>query len=367
MKKNEKPTLSVCITVYNQRELVKQCLDNIIQCDENDIEIIISDDNSSEDIKGLVQSYSDNRIRYYCNNENLGHDRNIIRALELSTGKYALVLRTRDYLISEKIGDLISILKKENASYITAAALNQDGKIKLSYNREYFLRGREDFEANFKLFIHPSGNIYKLDELNIDKLNDFIKRECISKKAFIVHSLIRLQLAAVGDFRLIKEPMWVYTDTESAKDIAVNCSDNGMSVYDPSLIEERYLLEIKWMESILYDDLYFNYLLITKAYLYQATWGFKLVNKDKQSQHHYGYSGKKFSVLKECARFKQLSLLMYNEAFNVSKIKYERDIDKILWENILKNVFRYYVRKIAYHTSLYNRLAIIYKKYFLKV
>ena len=59
--------ISFCITVYNQSELVKKCIDSIVSYKGNDIEIVVSDDNSSENIRELLYTYHDDRIKYYVN------------------------------------------------------------------------------------------------------------------------------------------------------------------------------------------------------------------------------------------------------------------------------------------------------------
>ena len=91
--------ISFCITVYNQIDLVKKCLDSIVAYKGKEIEIIISDDKSTENIQGLVNGYHDERIKYFLNKENLGHDRNILCALSRASGKYAFLLRTRDMIM----------------------------------------------------------------------------------------------------------------------------------------------------------------------------------------------------------------------------------------------------------------------------
>lgn len=46
--------ISFCIPVYNQTELVRQCIRSIIEYKGLDIEIVISDDCSTENIEELV-------------------------------------------------------------------------------------------------------------------------------------------------------------------------------------------------------------------------------------------------------------------------------------------------------------------------
>ncbi len=356
--------ISFCIMVYNQYGLVKECIDSIVPYKGDDIEIIISDDCSTENIEKLIESYEDARIKYHRNDTNLGHDRNIVASLKRASGKYAFVLRTRDKMIATAIPNLINVARISDASYITACAVNQDGSIKIQYTKGRFKKGSEALAAHYKLFIHPSGNMYRLKDLQLEKLQKFIEQQDLSKTSFIVHNLIRVQLAVTGDFQLISEPSWIYTDTEKAKDKAVNHASEGLSVYDPSLVEKRYIDEMKWSKVVLEEKyIYSNFLMLTSLYLDQATWNFKLINSDKRVQHHYSFTKSKFSVKEEREHFKSVSVSLYDELKNVERKKFDRDLERIFKENRLNGAIKYTVRYLTNGTPLYNYLAKIYKKH----
>lgn len=356
--------ISFCITVYNQKELVERCLNSILPYQGKDIEIVISDDGSSEDIRSLVLNHKDSRIRYFKNEINLGHDRNIISALSKARGTYAFLLRTRDMIIPDSIPLLVRAAQVGNASYISGAAVNEAGVVKIHYTKDVFTQGKEALEAHFRLFIHPSGSMFRLKDLDFLQLQDFLDVNGVPKNGFIVHNMIRLKLAIMGDFCLIKDPVWVYTDTESAVDRAVNRSANNISVYDPSLVEARYCYELKWADSILdkneYTDVYY---MLTALYLDQATWGFRLLNSDKKSQYHYDYKRIDFSVSKERKKFKTICDSMDNEKPEEDSRTYERKMNKIFLRNRTGGAFKYFFRKITYGTPLYHAIGGLYKKY----
>ena len=356
--------VSFCITVYNQSQLVKKCIDSIVAYPGKDIEIIISDDGSTEDICGLVSLYHDDRIKYYLNEKNLGHDRNILNALSKATGQYAFLLRTRDLMIPDKIPLLIEAAKTGDASYITGEAVNENGELKIHYSKEFFTQGQETIDANFKLFIHPSGNMYRLSDLDFQKIWSFLDENDVPKNGFIVHSLIRLKLANTGNFRLIKEPVWIYTDTEVAVDRAVNKSNNGLNVYDPTLTGKRYEYEVKWATEILRaEDYRAVYYLLTALYLDTITWGFKLSNSDKQSQYHYNYQQIKFSVSKERKQFRKICEKLYNEKRFDDPDLYKKKMNHIFLTNKTNGAVKYIVRFLTYKTPLYHMASRVYKKY----
>ncbi|MBO4669959.1 MAG: glycosyltransferase family 2 protein [Lachnospiraceae bacterium] len=359
--------VSFCITVYNQSELVKRCIDSIVAYKGNNIEIVISDDGSTEDIKTLIEEYHDERIKYYVNSVNLGHDRNIVNALSKANGKYAFLLRTRDMIIPSAIPLIIGAAEKGQASYITGEAVNQEGDIKIRYSKSMFKKGDEALEANFKLFIHPSGNMYRVSDLELSAISSFLDENNVPKDGFIVHSLLRMQLALKGNFRLISPAIWIYADTETSTDKAVNRSANGKSVYDPCLVEKRFLYETRWAKQVLGEYYYKAFFRLVSMYLDLVTWGVKLTNADKRTQKHYGYEAIPFSVSRERKRFRIICDKEYVQIANSIDTNYKRRMGKIFLKNSTVGAVKYLIRKCTYGSWLYNKLSVVYKKICIKL
>jgi len=89
MANNIDPKISIIVPVFNGKEYISKCLDTLHGQTLFDIEIIIVDDNSSEDIKTAIRDYlKDSRICYIRleNNCGPGGARNV--GLKKATGKY---------------------------------------------------------------------------------------------------------------------------------------------------------------------------------------------------------------------------------------------------------------------------------------
>ena len=63
--------VSVAIPVYKAKFL-RDAIESVLNQTYNNIELIIVNDKSPEDISSVVSSFTDNRIRYYVNEENMG-------------------------------------------------------------------------------------------------------------------------------------------------------------------------------------------------------------------------------------------------------------------------------------------------------
>jgi len=92
--------VSVAIPAYNQAHFIRQALDSVLAQDYPNLEVIVSDNASTDNTTEVVQPYlSDSRVRYYRNPVNLGMIGNFKKVLyEHSTGELAQHLDGDDYL-----------------------------------------------------------------------------------------------------------------------------------------------------------------------------------------------------------------------------------------------------------------------------
>ena len=81
------PKLSIGIPVFNGQEFLPELLDSLLAQTFRDFEILICDNASSDRTAQICREYErhDSRIRYICNERNLGAVANFNRVFELST------------------------------------------------------------------------------------------------------------------------------------------------------------------------------------------------------------------------------------------------------------------------------------------
>jgi len=85
-----KPLLSICIPTYNRAEYLEKSLDSlIVQPEFSQIEVVISDNASTDDTEEVCKRYQEKykNIFYYRNKENI-HDKNFPLALMRGNGTY---------------------------------------------------------------------------------------------------------------------------------------------------------------------------------------------------------------------------------------------------------------------------------------
>jgi len=113
--------LTISVAAYNIEPYINELMDSIIQANcMDDLEILIINDGSKDQTSSLAYEY----VKAYPNSvklvekENGGHGSTINKGIELATGKYFRALDGDDWVNSNNLRDLVSLLKKADADMI---------------------------------------------------------------------------------------------------------------------------------------------------------------------------------------------------------------------------------------------------------
>ncbi|MBC5581184.1 glycosyltransferase family 2 protein [Anaerofilum sp. BX8] len=313
------PKLSICIAVYNQINLVKQCIESILKYQGNNIEIIVGDDCSTDNIQEMLELFSDMRIKYYRNDANLGHDMNILEMLRKCTTPYAFLLRSRDKLFGKEIPHILSYIEKyPKASYFAFSAVDELGNPVLKFSDREYAAGEDAAQAHTKIFVHPSGNLYSLKGLDFNKLQEYLSQYFQNHYAFVVHDLIRMQLIDKGTFVTSQEVVWQYTQRKL--DVAVNSAPHKISVYAPQYQYPRYRCEIFFsIKELAGKSQKIVQRYLVKRFYKSISFDFFYENQDPKTRYHYNYDPIAFSKRKERKNFQQVSNKIFSAALAPSR------------------------------------------------
>jgi len=110
------PVLTVAIPTYNRAESLKKTLEVLREQYDEAIEILVSDNNSTDDTSQLVPVFQQNMpyLRYHRNACNLGFDANIVKLYELSRTRYIWFLGDDDPVEDRAIENILQALSKYN-------------------------------------------------------------------------------------------------------------------------------------------------------------------------------------------------------------------------------------------------------------
>ena len=96
------PRVSICTSVLNQSEWLKESIASVVAQTFKDWELLIFDDGSTEDIKAVVDSFNDKRIQYFRSDTNLGvpHGSNFL--LKKAVGEFVCLLAADEWIWDKK-------------------------------------------------------------------------------------------------------------------------------------------------------------------------------------------------------------------------------------------------------------------------
>lgn len=112
------PLVSICIPTFRGATFLSHTIDSVLNQSYPYFELWILDDNSPDDTQTLVSRYTDPRIKYVRNAQNLGPEGNWNRCLDLAQGKYFKLLPHDDLLSVNCLEEQVTILEADTAEEI---------------------------------------------------------------------------------------------------------------------------------------------------------------------------------------------------------------------------------------------------------
>ncbi len=95
---DNRPLVSVIMVTYNSSRYVSESLRSILNQSYTNFELIIGDDNSTDNSWEIINTYHDTRIRKYRNEHNIGEYPNRNLAVSLAKGEYLIFIDGDDIL-----------------------------------------------------------------------------------------------------------------------------------------------------------------------------------------------------------------------------------------------------------------------------
>jgi len=106
------PLVSICIPVYNGEKYINETIDCCLNQSYKNIEIIFSDNCSTDNTIKKIKEYNDPRIKIYVNSKNEGLLYNFKKVFTYATGKYMAFLGADDGMEPAAIEKCVSIMEK---------------------------------------------------------------------------------------------------------------------------------------------------------------------------------------------------------------------------------------------------------------
>ena len=128
--------ISICIPHYNRSKFLLVVLESITKQDYTNIEVIISDDCSTDVSQYMIPRYIAEqvnkcsvRFRYIRQEQNIGYDKNLRASMAAAEGDYLFILSNDDALPrNDTISNLVTILKQLSFPDVAFANLHPYGR-----------------------------------------------------------------------------------------------------------------------------------------------------------------------------------------------------------------------------------------------
>lgn len=127
------PAISVIMPVYNASEYLAEAIESIISQTFEDWELILIDDGSTDGSASIIDRYakSDNRLKHYTNERNLGLIPTLNRGISLCKGRYIARMDADDVSLPDRFEEQYKFLEKNKdiaMCGINAILIDSEGK-----------------------------------------------------------------------------------------------------------------------------------------------------------------------------------------------------------------------------------------------
>ena len=199
------PKVSVIIPTYNRAEFLRSAIESALKQTFTDIEIIVSDDKSTDHTQELVESFKDRRIKYVLNEGNQGPSAARNTAILTSKGEYIAFLDDDDEWLPYKLQRQVEVLDRSQPNFCGVYSNRlfidrKSGKVLSDNPGTKQLQGNLLYQLMIKSPIHTSTVVIRKSCLDEIGLFD----ETIS---YMEDRDLWIRLSMHWDFEYITEPL----------------------------------------------------------------------------------------------------------------------------------------------------------------
>ena len=310
--------LSICIPTYNRINELTELIDLLLTIKRNDFEIVITDNQSTDQTREQVLAYTDKRVRYFYNEKPLPALLNMIHSLYNGVGKYVLYCNDRDLLYPDEIVKLMGILQQDDYSFVHSTKHSGYCSQRLCV----FEKGYESIMEQ-SCNRHPSGMVFnrRLIEKYVDEKIFEGYLQYIYTYDFMMYELFRYEKSAFYHCG--------YWDTRPVSYLREHKAGTGPNLYflpenkekifhgivDFIFDEDKFQLDTNEKQRVI-EKLYEHFTVLFCNY--------KLCMSDVNETAHYGLEVKHISTLK--------MIKIYRDFLNrsVRKIAQKQDGEQII-------------------------------------
>lgn len=239
------PRLSIGLPVYNGENYLREALDSILSQSFKDLELIISDNASTDATEQICREYAgkDQRIQYYRNNVNLGAAKNFNLVFELSKGEYFKWAAHDDILAPDFLLKCIQVLDNNTSVVLCCTKtqfIDEQGHFLSNYERKFKFDDQSPSHrfSDLALLNHGCYPVFGVIRSEVLKTTPLIGNYTSSDRVLIG------ELSLHGPFIEIPEYLFLRRNHQEQSVAAYNDGRLRMEWFDPS--KSKKLVFLTW-------------------------------------------------------------------------------------------------------------------------
>ena len=202
--------VSVCIPTYNSSQYISECIDSVVKQSFKNIEIIISDNCSSDNTIEIIEKKNIKNLKILRNKENIGIAKNFNLVCNEASGEYIKLLPSDDTILPNSIETSLKFIKNRGDISLVVSSkkiINGSSKIiinKMSSFSEGVHEGRDVIWKILNSGRNPLGEptfaLFKKEEfINVGGFNE--------EYDFTLDIDLWIRLLEKGNLYFIEEPL----------------------------------------------------------------------------------------------------------------------------------------------------------------
>ena len=234
------PLISIVLCCYNGQRFIKQQIDSLLNQTYPNIEIIISDDASTDGTVSILEEFkNEQRIQLFFQATNLGSSKNFEFAVEKTQGEFIAFSDQDDIWLPNKVQELYSAIGNSYLVYCDSELINEQGEKlnrKISDLKRMYT-GNET--AGFILFNVVWGHAMMIRRA----LLPFI----LPIPPGIAHDIwIAFKAATISGIKYLDAPLTLYRQHESTatKTVAIRAKSRNMSQRYADFEKQLHWIEV---------------------------------------------------------------------------------------------------------------------------
>jgi glycosyltransferase involved in cell wall biosynthesis len=262
---NKEPKLTVCVTTYNQANLITRCIDSIVQQQTNfNFEIIVGDDCSTDHTAEILRSYAEKYpglFRLHLQPKNVGSTENFQQIHAMARGEYVAHCDGDDLFLPGKL--------QRQADY-----LDSHPEIVQVWHKMYLIDGNDQIidilPKRFtgflrrKLSLKDLALAYFSIGFHSSQMYRRVARSVYDRKVFTLDYFFALDIATKGYSAHINEFLGCYRTIPNS---SLTTSASTMKIVDDGVAEAAVYFSERYPElyPVFYGNLWFRKKLIRYA------------------------------------------------------------------------------------------------------